>query len=122
VSRDARRSRLHDPDAIALARALDDAADDSDQHQHRATPDSDAFALLSIRPSLGRAIASYPEDLRVVVIGTGGLSHQLDGERAGFINPAFDRMCLQKIVDAPDELASYATLDLIREAGLKAQS
>jgi len=62
--------------------------------------------------ALGRAIASYPEDLRVVVIGTGGLSHQLDGERAGFINPAFDRMCLQKIVDAPDE-----TLDLIREAG-----
>ncbi|HZL96420.1 MAG TPA: class III extradiol dioxygenase family protein, partial [Vicinamibacterales bacterium] len=34
--------------------------------------------------ALGRAIASYPEDLRVVVIGTGGLSHQLDGERAGF--------------------------------------
>ena len=67
--------------------------------------------------ALGRSIASYPEDLRVVVIGTGGLSHQLDGERAGFINPAFDRMCLQKIVDAPDELASYATLDLIREAG-----
>jgi protocatechuate 4,5-dioxygenase beta chain len=36
--------------------------------------------------AIGRAIASYPEDLRVLVMGTGGLSHQLDGERAGFIN------------------------------------
>ena len=36
--------------------------------------------------SLGRAIEAYPEDLKVVIIGTGGLSHQLDGERAEFIN------------------------------------
>ena len=51
--------------------------------------------------ALGRAIASYPQDARVVVIGTGGLSHQLDGERAGFINKEFDLMCLEKIVDDP---------------------
>ncbi len=51
--------------------------------------------------AIGRAIASYPRDLRVVVLGTGGLSHQLDGQRAGFINKEFDLMCLEKIVADP---------------------
>jgi protocatechuate 4,5-dioxygenase beta chain len=51
------------------------------------------------------------------VIGTGGMSHQLDGERAGFINKEFDLLCLEKIVDAPEELASYTIHDLVRLAG-----
>jgi len=67
--------------------------------------------------AIGRAIASYPEDLRVVVIGTGGLSHQLDGTRAGFINKEFDLMCMQKIVDDPEALARYSILELVRLAG-----
>jgi protocatechuate 4,5-dioxygenase beta chain len=67
--------------------------------------------------AIGRAIAAYPEDLGVVVIGTGGLSHQLDGERAGFINKEFDLMCMEKIVGDPDALARYSILDLVREAG-----
>ena len=67
--------------------------------------------------AIGRALASYPEDLRVVVIGTGGLSHQLDGERAGFINKEFDLMCMEKIVGEPQALARYSTLDLVRLAG-----
>ena len=67
--------------------------------------------------ALGRAIESYPEDIRVVVIGTGGLSHQLDGERAGFINKEFDLMCCEKIVNDPLELASYTIHDLVRLAG-----
>jgi protocatechuate 4,5-dioxygenase beta chain len=67
--------------------------------------------------ALGRAIASYPQDLRVVLVATGGLSHQLDGTRAGFINRAFDEMCLEKIVDRPEELTTYSSLDLVREAG-----
>jgi protocatechuate 4,5-dioxygenase beta chain len=67
--------------------------------------------------ALGRALASYPEDLRVVLVATGGLSHQLDGTRAGFINKAFDLMCLEKIVDRPEELATYSSIDLVREAG-----
>jgi protocatechuate 4,5-dioxygenase beta chain len=67
--------------------------------------------------AIGRAIESYPEDVRVVVIGTGGMSHQLDGERAGFINKEFDLLCLEKIVDAPEELASYTIHDLVRLAG-----
>ena len=67
--------------------------------------------------ALGRAIASYPEDLRVVVLGTGGLSHQLDGERAGFINKDFDLECLEKIVNDPQALTNYTIHDLVRLAG-----
>ena len=52
-----------------------------------------------------------------MVIGTGGLSHQLDGERAGFINKKFDLMCLEKIVSDPEALARYSAHDLVRDAG-----
>jgi protocatechuate 4,5-dioxygenase beta chain len=72
---------------------------------------------LKFGQAIGRAIASYPEDLRVVVLGTGGLSHQLDGTRAGFINKEFDLMCMEKIVAEPQALARYSTLDLVRLAG-----
>lgn len=67
--------------------------------------------------AIGRAVASYPEDLRVVVLGTGGLSHQLDGERAGFINKPFDEMCLEKIVDDPEALTEFTIHDLVHHAG-----
>jgi protocatechuate 4,5-dioxygenase, beta chain len=67
--------------------------------------------------ALGRAIASYDEDLRVVVIGTGGLSHQLDGSRAGFINKEFDLMCMDKIVSEPEALTRYTIPQLVELAG-----
>ena len=67
--------------------------------------------------AIARAIDSFEKDLRVVVLGTGGLSHQLDGERAGFINKEFDLFCLDKIVSDPEALTRYSTHDLIRLAG-----
>jgi protocatechuate 4,5-dioxygenase beta chain len=67
--------------------------------------------------AVGRAIAGYPDELRVVVIGTGGLSHQLDGTRAGFINRPFDAYCLDRTVNDAEELAAISTLDLIDAAG-----
>ncbi|MCW2307508.1 class III extradiol dioxygenase family protein [Rhodobium gokarnense] len=67
--------------------------------------------------SLGKAIESYPEDLKVVILGTGGLSHQLDGQRAGFINKAFDQMCMEKIVDDPEHFLDMSIRDLVLEAG-----
>jgi len=67
--------------------------------------------------AIGRAIESYPKDLKVVVLGTGGLSHQLDGERAGFINKKFDLMCLDKIVNEPEALTKLSIHELVREAG-----
>ncbi len=51
------------------------------------------------------------------MLGTGGLSHQLDGKRAGFINKAFDAMCMDAIVDDPERLTRLSSLDLVREAG-----
>ncbi len=67
--------------------------------------------------AIGRAIESYPKDLKVVMIGTGGLSHQLDGTRAGFINKEFDLMCMDKIVNDPESLLHYSTHDIVRLAG-----
>ena len=67
--------------------------------------------------ALGRAVESYDEDLKVVVVGTGGLSHQLDGTRAGFINREFDLMCMEKIVDDPVALTRYSIAELVELAG-----
>jgi protocatechuate 4,5-dioxygenase, beta chain len=51
------------------------------------------------------------------VLGTGGLSHQLDGRRAGFINKPFDLFCLEKIVDEPDVLARLTIPEIVERAG-----
>ncbi len=67
--------------------------------------------------ALGRAVASWPGNEKVVVLGTGGLSHQLDGERAGFINKPFDLFCMDKIVDDPALLAQYSIRDIVELAG-----
>jgi len=67
--------------------------------------------------ALGRAIESWSRDERVVVLGTGGLSHQLDGQRAGFINKPFDLFCLEKIVNEPDVLARLTIRELVEHAG-----
>ena len=67
--------------------------------------------------AIAKAIESYPADLRVVVLGTGGLSHQLEGERAGFINKPFDLMCIDSIANDVGELLKYSSRDLVRLAG-----
>jgi protocatechuate 4,5-dioxygenase beta chain len=67
--------------------------------------------------AVGRAIESYSQDCRVLILGTGGLSHQLDGARAGFINRQFDEMCLRKIVDEPEALTRHSIRQLVAEAG-----
>ena len=55
--------------------------------------------------------------MRVIVIGTGGLSHQLDGKRAGFINKEFDELCLDKIVADPEALTRYSIHDWVEQSG-----
>jgi protocatechuate 4,5-dioxygenase, beta chain len=67
--------------------------------------------------AIGNAVAAWPTDEKVVVIGTGGMSHQLDGERAGFINKRFDSACMDALLNDPEVLAQYSALDLVREAG-----
>ena len=67
--------------------------------------------------AIGRAIASWPHDERVVVIGTGGLSHQLDGERAGFINKDFDLRFMDSLVRDPAWATQFSTVELVELAG-----
>jgi protocatechuate 4,5-dioxygenase beta chain len=67
--------------------------------------------------ALRRAIESYPEDLKVVVVGTGGLSHQVHGERAGFNNEEWDMEFLDLFVKNPEELTKLRHADFIRRGG-----
>lgn len=67
--------------------------------------------------AIGDAVASWPTDEKVIIIGTGGMSHQLDGERAGFINKRFDEMCMHALLHEPELLTQYSSLQLMREAG-----
>jgi len=72
---------------------------------------------LNLGRSVGRAVQSYPQELRVMIVGTGGLSHQLDGKRAGFINKEFDQLCMDKLVGEPEALTRYSIHDLVEESG-----
>jgi gallate dioxygenase len=67
--------------------------------------------------AMRQAVESYPEPLDVVIIGTGGLSHQVHGERAGFNNSAWDLEFLEAIVSDPERLASMHHEDFARAGG-----
>lgn len=67
--------------------------------------------------ALRRAIESYPEDLKVVVVGTGGLSHQIHGERTGFNDEAWDMEFLETLRDAPEKLTELTHADYVRRGG-----
>ena len=76
-----------------------------------------ASRCFNLGRSVGRAIASWPENLNVLIMGTGGLSHQLDGQRAGFINQTFDQICLDKLTQQPEALTGYTITQLVDLAG-----
>ena len=71
--------------------------------------------------NLGKAIAnavkSFDEDLNVQIWGTGGMSHQLQGPRAGLINKDFDNAFLDKLIADPAAAAAIPHIDFVREAG-----
>ena len=67
--------------------------------------------------AVGRAIRSWDSDQRVVVMGTGGLSHQLDGERAGFINKDFDVKFMDSLLADPAWATKYSITDLVELTG-----
>jgi protocatechuate 4,5-dioxygenase beta chain len=67
--------------------------------------------------AIRKAVDSYPEDLRVVIFGTGGMSHQLQGPRAGLINADFDAKFLDRLPTDPEALAKISHLEYMREAG-----
>ncbi len=67
--------------------------------------------------AIRRAVDSFDEDLNVQIWGTGGMSHQLQGPRAGLINKEFDTAFLDRLVDDPEELAKMPHVEYMREAG-----
>ena len=67
--------------------------------------------------AIARAVESFPEDLNVQIWGTGGMSHQLQGPRAGLINQEFDKDFLEKLTADPQALRKITHLDYLREAG-----
>jgi protocatechuate 4,5-dioxygenase beta chain len=76
-----------------------------------------ARRCLALGRAIGRAIGSFEPDLNVQVWGTGGMSHQLSGQRAGLINSAFDHDFMDRLIERPDELAEISHVELVREAG-----
>jgi protocatechuate 4,5-dioxygenase beta chain len=76
-----------------------------------------ALRCWKLGKAIGRAIESYPKDIKVVLLGTGGLSHQLDGTRAGFINKDFDLLCMDKMLNDPEALTKYSNRQIIELAG-----
>jgi protocatechuate 4,5-dioxygenase beta chain len=67
--------------------------------------------------AIRKAVESYDEDLNVHIWGTGGMSHQLQGPRAGLINKEFDNAFLDKLIADPAAAAAIPHIDYVREAG-----
>ena len=67
--------------------------------------------------AVGEAIRQWDADLKVVVLGTGGLSHQLDGARAGFINKHFDLAFLNSMQTHPEWATQYSIHQLVEKTG-----
>ena len=67
--------------------------------------------------AIGKAVESYDQPLNVHIWGTGGMSHQLQGPRAGLINREWDNAFLDRLIADPEGLASTPHIDYVREAG-----
>jgi protocatechuate 4,5-dioxygenase beta chain len=80
-------------------------------------PQPTAARCYALGQAIRRAVATYDRAVEIAVFGTGGMSHQLAGERAGLINPDFDHMFLDAIEHEPAKLTALTRTDYIREAG-----
>jgi protocatechuate 4,5-dioxygenase beta chain len=67
--------------------------------------------------AIRRAIESFPQDTRVVLLGTGGMSHQLQGERFGFLNEEADRDYLDRMEHDPQSLLALTHQEMIERFG-----
>ena len=76
-----------------------------------------AKRVYKLGKAVGEAIKSWDSSKRVAVMATGGLSHQLDGERAGFINKQFDLQFLDSMETNPEWATQFSDLELVEKAG-----
>ena len=74
----------------------------------------------SLGEAIRRAVEAFPEDLNVQIWGTGGMSHQIQGQRAGLINSEFDACFLDRLTADPKALRYMPHIEYVREAGSEA--
>jgi protocatechuate 4,5-dioxygenase beta chain len=72
---------------------------------------------LNLGRAIARAVESFPEDLTVQVWGTGGMSHQIQGARAGLINREWDAAFMDSLISDPDATAEIPHIEYLRETG-----
>jgi gallate dioxygenase len=82
-------------------------------------PVPSAKRMWKLGKTLRKAVESYPEDLRVAVVATGGLSHQVHGERAGFLNEAWDAEFLELLEKSPEVLVNLRIADYAAKGGME---
>jgi gallate dioxygenase len=82
-------------------------------------PIPSARRCFKLGKSLRKAILSYPEDIKVAIVGTGGLSHQVHGERAGFNNTPWDHEFMDLLVDKPEELTDITIAEYAKRGGVE---
>jgi len=81
-------------------------------------PFPSARRCAALGKTVGDAIRAWDEDKRVLVVGTGGLSHQLEGERAGHLNPEFDLKFLDSLTrEDPNWVTQFSSEDIIEQVG-----
>jgi len=82
-------------------------------------PIPSARRCFNLGRALRKAIESYPEDLKVAIVGTGGLSHQVHGERAGFNNTPWDMEFLELLQHEPEKLTTLTIAEYARRGGFE---
>lgn len=82
-------------------------------------PIPSAKRMWKLGRTLRKAIESYPEDLNVAIMATGGLSHQVHGERAGFLNEAWDAEFLELLEKSPEQLVNLRIADYAARGGME---
>lgn len=76
-----------------------------------------ASRVYALGKAVGEAIGSWDSDKKVAVVASGGLSHQLDGERAGFINKAFDLQFIDSLETNPEWATRFSIHELVEKTG-----
>ncbi|MBV7410647.1 class III extradiol dioxygenase subunit beta [Maritimibacter sp. DP1N21-5] len=80
-------------------------------------PAPTANRCFALGQAIKRAVESWPEDINVHIYGTGGMSHQLQAQRAGLINATWDQQFMDILVNEPEKARKISHLEFLRETG-----
>jgi gallate dioxygenase len=82
-------------------------------------PSPNASRCYKLGKALRRAIQTFPKDIKVAIAGTGGLSHQVHGERCGFNNTPWDMEFMERLGSDPEGLLNYTIAELAELGGME---